>query len=121
VAGALQSALPWRTRIDPSPEPLLPINTISPYAEALGSSEGANVGSLCDITIPSFNSVAKTTSVSFTEVFGMTDDSVENILARDLERFVKNEAFFWGDNAAKIYFEPAEADMDIQWEWYRNF
>jgi ubiquinone/menaquinone biosynthesis C-methylase UbiE len=51
----------------------------------------------------------------------MSDDSVENILARDLERFVKNEAFFWGDNAAKIYFEPAEDDMDIQWEMVQKF
>jgi len=30
-------------------------------------------------------------------------------------------AFFWGDNAAKIYFEPAEADMDIQWGMVQKF
>jgi ubiquinone/menaquinone biosynthesis C-methylase UbiE len=51
----------------------------------------------------------------------MSDDGVENVLVRDLERFVNNEAFLWGDNATKTYFEPAEATMDNQWEMVRKF
>ena len=51
----------------------------------------------------------------------MPDDNVESVLARDLERFVKNEAFLWGNNVATTYFEPAEAHMDFQWNMVQTF
>src|SRR5262245_55492340 len=51
----------------------------------------------------------------------MTDRNKENILVRDLESFVKTEAYLWGDNVAKTYFEPAEWHMDSQWEVIRQF
>jgi len=38
----------------------------------------------------------------------MSDGSVENVLKHDLEHFVRNEAFLWGNSVAKTYFEPAE-------------
>jgi hypothetical protein len=49
------------------------------------------------------------------------DGFIENFFARDLERFVKDEAFHFGDNAAEWYFEPAEATMDPQWEYVQSF
>jgi hypothetical protein len=38
-----------------------------------------------------------------------------------LERFVKNEAFEWGDNVTKSYFELAEKDADGQWAFVQRF
>jgi ubiquinone/menaquinone biosynthesis C-methylase UbiE len=49
------------------------------------------------------------------------DDGVENVLVRDLERFVRNEAFMWGDNVTKSYFELAETHADAQWEFVQRF
>jgi diketogulonate reductase-like aldo/keto reductase len=49
------------------------------------------------------------------------DAFVENFFTRDLERFVKDEAFHFGDNAAEWYFEPAEETMDVQWEYVQLF
>jgi len=51
----------------------------------------------------------------------MSDGGVENVLTQDLERFVKNEALEWGDNATKLYFEPAEMDADRQWALVQRF
>jgi hypothetical protein len=49
------------------------------------------------------------------------DPNVDNPLGRDLERIVKDEGFLWGDNATEVYFEPAEAYMDVQWEMVQGF
>ena|SRR5438270_1527394 len=51
----------------------------------------------------------------------MSDDGIENVLVRDLERFVKNEAFMWGNNVAKSYFEPVEAYAESQWDFVQRF
>jgi hypothetical protein len=50
-----------------------------------------------------------------------TDGFLENYFTRDLERFVKDEAFHFGENATEWYFEPSEATMDIQWEHVQAF
>jgi hypothetical protein len=49
------------------------------------------------------------------------DGFVENFFARDLERFVKDEAFHFGDNATEWYFEPSELTMDAQWKYVQSF
>jgi diketogulonate reductase-like aldo/keto reductase len=49
------------------------------------------------------------------------DGFVENFVERDLERFVKDEAFHFGDNATEWYFEPAEVSMDAQWQSVKSF
>jgi hypothetical protein len=51
----------------------------------------------------------------------MSDESVENVLARDLEGFVKNEAFHWGDNATKNYLNLPKRTWTFNGKWYRNF
>ena len=56
-----------------------------------------------------------------TGVFGMSDSNLENVLLRDLDRFVKNEAFFWGDDAEVSFFQPAERAMEAQWEMVKRF
>jgi hypothetical protein len=49
------------------------------------------------------------------------DGFVENFFARDLERFVKDEAFHFGDNATEWYFKPSELTMDAQWKYVQSF
>jgi SAM-dependent methyltransferase len=49
------------------------------------------------------------------------DGFAANYLVRDLERFVKDEGFHFGDSATEWYFEPSEATMDIQWEHVQSF
>jgi SAM-dependent methyltransferase len=39
----------------------------------------------------------------------------------DLVRFVKNEAFLWGDNATKAYFEPVEAQAEGAFAMVQDF
>jgi ubiquinone/menaquinone biosynthesis C-methylase UbiE len=48
-------------------------------------------------------------------------DTVKASLSRDLDRFVQNEAFEWGDNAAANYFDPAENDAAEQWKVVQKF
>jgi len=55
------------------------------------------------------------------EATRMADDSGKNVLVRDLERFVKDEAFMWGDNVTTSYFELAETHADAQWEFVQRF
>src|SRR5262249_541733 len=49
------------------------------------------------------------------------DGFVENYFARDLERFVQDEAFHFNESATEWYYEPSEATMDIQWQHVQSF
>jgi len=49
------------------------------------------------------------------------DDFVENYFVRDLERFVRDEAFHFDENAMEWYYKPAEETMDIQWQYVQSF
>lgn len=51
----------------------------------------------------------------------MSIKAAEDALKSDLQRFVSDEAFLWGDNATQIYFEPAEKDFEKQWAMVQQF